>query len=226
MTNASDDETFFSRWSRQKRAQPPPGKRQSAPSAPASETDAPEEPFDLTKLPNLDDLTADSDITAFLQKGVPEALKKLALRRMWALDPAIRDFVEVAENQWDFNASGGIYGLYQDIAEGGDVSLWLAQAAQSVPHHEQRPEIAALDSDSAGQPSGNSEVAAQHGPATLKNSSATPAPQDPSSDDASVSDVTIQHQVAEMPTQPSHAEAPAAHGGGTSRRRHGGALPS
>jgi predicted HNH restriction endonuclease len=59
-------------------------------------------------------------------------LQKLALRKTWNLDPAIRDFVEVAENQWDFNMPGGIHGLYQDLAEGTDVSVWMAQATQSV----------------------------------------------------------------------------------------------
>src|SRR3546814_4496941 len=40
-------------------------------------------------LPSLEDLTAESDLTAFLREGVPESLKKAALRKMWSLDPAI-----------------------------------------------------------------------------------------------------------------------------------------
>src|SRR3546814_17956960 len=34
-------------------------------------------------LPSLENLTAESDLTAFLREGVPESLKKAALRKMW-----------------------------------------------------------------------------------------------------------------------------------------------
>jgi hypothetical protein len=36
---------------------------------------------------------------------VPEDLARVALRRAWAADPAIRDFIGLSENSWDFNAS-------------------------------------------------------------------------------------------------------------------------
>jgi len=38
-------------------------------------------------LPPVDSLTAESDFTVFLEEGVPEELKKLALRRLWSTDP-------------------------------------------------------------------------------------------------------------------------------------------
>jgi hypothetical protein len=129
MSNDRDNEPFLSRWSRQKQLQAQKPERKAAPVETPAE---PEREIDLSKLTKVEDLTAESDITQFLQKGVPEALQKLALRKMWSLDPAIRDFVEVAENQWDFNMPGGIHGLYQDITEGTDVSVWMAQATQSV----------------------------------------------------------------------------------------------
>jgi hypothetical protein len=144
MSNDRDNEPFLSRWARQKRKT-----KREQPGVEASAPEAPE--VDLTKLPNVDELTADSDITGFLQKGVPEALQKLALRRMWALDPSIRDFVEMAENQWDFNAAGGIPGLYQDLAEGTDVSVWLAQATQSAVGEEARSRPATVAEDGAVQ---------------------------------------------------------------------------
>ncbi len=125
MSSDRHDEAFLSRWSRQKRAQP------QAVDSDAAVT-AKEPPFDATTLPNIDDLTAESDIAAFMQKGVPEALQRLALRRMWSLEPRIRDFVEVAENQWDFNAPGGVYGLFQELEPGTDLSVWLAQATTSI----------------------------------------------------------------------------------------------
>ena len=47
-------------------------------------------------------ITAETDIRAFLQKGVPAQLTRAALRRAWVADPNIRNFREIAENQWDF----------------------------------------------------------------------------------------------------------------------------
>ena len=67
------------------------------------EADAPPAPeFDLTKLHSIESIGANSDMTAFFQPGVPSALKHAALRRAWTADPAIRDFVGLAENAWDF----------------------------------------------------------------------------------------------------------------------------
>jgi hypothetical protein len=43
--------------------------------------------------------------------GVPEDLARAALRRVWSLDPAIRDFVGLSENSWDFNAPGAMDGF-------------------------------------------------------------------------------------------------------------------
>ena len=42
---------------------------------------------------------------------MPAELKRAALRRAWASDPAIRDFIGIAENQWDFNDPSGIPGF-------------------------------------------------------------------------------------------------------------------
>jgi Protein of unknown function (DUF3306) len=65
--------------------------------------EAAEEPFDPASLPSIEMITVDTDIRGFLQSRVPAALTRAALRRAWASDPAIRDFIGIAENQWDFN---------------------------------------------------------------------------------------------------------------------------
>jgi hypothetical protein len=78
--------------------------------APAKPGDA-KPAFDPASLPPIESIVAGSDIRAFLQKGVPAALTKAALRRAWTTDPAIRDFIEVAENQWDFTDPTAIPGF-------------------------------------------------------------------------------------------------------------------
>lgn len=72
---------------------------------------APENVFDLSKLPSLDSIGPATDIRVFLQPGVPEALSRAALRRAWSADPGIRDFVGLAENSWDFTAGDGMHGF-------------------------------------------------------------------------------------------------------------------
>ncbi len=67
--------------------------------------------FDLTKLPSLDSITAETDIRAFLLPGVPAELSRAALRRAWSADPAIREFVGLADYDWDFNSEGAITGF-------------------------------------------------------------------------------------------------------------------
>lgn len=67
--------------------------------------------FDPQSLPSVDSIVADTDIRGFLAPGVPEDLKRAALQRMWRADPAIRDFIGLSENSWDFNATGGPHGF-------------------------------------------------------------------------------------------------------------------
>jgi hypothetical protein len=69
------------------------------------------ERFDLASLPSIEAIAADTDVRGFLQSGVPAELTRAALRRAWTSDPAIRDFVGIAENQWDFNDPNAIPGF-------------------------------------------------------------------------------------------------------------------
>jgi hypothetical protein len=99
------EEEFLARWSRRKReqqAEPPAKPVETQPASPAAESKD-ETDLDLSSLPSIDEINAATDITAFLRKGIPQELSRAALRRAWASDPAIRDFVGLAENAWDFN---------------------------------------------------------------------------------------------------------------------------
>ncbi|WP_372421766.1 DUF3306 domain-containing protein [Salinarimonas chemoclinalis] len=117
-------EGFLSRWSRRKREElreeapeAPPASAASALPAPAPEP-APEpepEPLlpeeELAALPPIETIDTTTDITGFLRKGVPAALKNAALRRAWATNPAIRDYLDPArEYAYDWNVPGGVPG--------------------------------------------------------------------------------------------------------------------
>jgi hypothetical protein len=112
----SAPESFFQRWSRRKRAAAadavdtaPASPPAVAPPDAAGETALPE--VDLARLPPLESITATTDITGYLAPGVPAELTRAALRRAWTADPAIRDFVGIAENQWDFTAPEALPGF-------------------------------------------------------------------------------------------------------------------
>ena len=77
--------------------------------APQVAVDTPITAEELAALPDPEDLTAASDVTAFLRKGVPAALRNRAMRRLWSLDPAIRDYVgDARDYAWDWNVPGGV----------------------------------------------------------------------------------------------------------------------
>lgn len=117
----SDPDNFLSRWSRRK-LEPAQesgeqvtaeteqivdvkdgGAEPEASVAADATKDQPQEPpFDVASLPPIESITAGTDIRDFLKPGVPASLSHAALRRAWTIDPAIRDFIGIAENQWDF----------------------------------------------------------------------------------------------------------------------------
>jgi hypothetical protein len=132
----SEPETFLARWSRRKAAAAEPVESCEAPSCAAYEeaaegrepaegtggsraddvasargADAVAPLFDLASLPPIESIAADTDIRAFLAPGVPPELTRAALRRVWAADPKIRDFVGLADYDWDFNVPGSMAGF-------------------------------------------------------------------------------------------------------------------
>jgi Protein of unknown function (DUF3306) len=124
----TEPENFVSRWARLKRevastrkteteARAPQPEAAAAPgtdtarSAQHGNDEVADDAFDLAELPSIESITADTDIRAFLSSRVPGELTRVALRRAWASDPAIRDFIGIAESQWDFNDPNAIPGF-------------------------------------------------------------------------------------------------------------------
>ena len=128
---SGDNQSFLARWSQRKHEAKQPGRdaapaEADIPSGPAAESPSGEE-FDLSSLPKLEDLTETTDITGFLRKGVPESLRNAALRKSWALDPAIRNYVNPAlEYAYDWNTPGGVPGS-SEIGAGMDVARLVSQ---------------------------------------------------------------------------------------------------
>ena len=122
----TEPENFLKRWSKRKLAErdrskdehaanqhPPVEHDASAAEPPQIDgmVKASDETFSLADLPPIDSIAANTDVTAFLRPGVPPDLTRAALRRAWTSDPAIRDFVGLVENGWDFNNPSAMAGF-------------------------------------------------------------------------------------------------------------------
>ena len=200
MSGQGGEDGFLTRWSRLKRQTEKPAPQVEEP-APVVVAPASEEPFDPEKLeiplPSLDDLKPGDSLVAFMQKGVPDLIRNAALRKMWALDPMVRDFrSEALDYAWDWNTPGGVPG-------GG--SLGVADKVEEMVEALFRPSIPDPEphqAQTADAPEG--EVAA--GPAAL------PA-QAPADVEAQPVEDQSEMVLSEAPPEP------------LVRRRHGGAMP-
>jgi hypothetical protein len=158
----SEPENFLERWSRRKHdaetdatvpdvAQKTPDGSDEPDAAPAASVEArPAAPFDTASLPSIESIGASSDLSAFLQPGVPPDLTRAALRRAWTADPQIRDFIGLVENGWDFNDPNGMPGFGSISAD--EVGRLLAHMIGAPkPEQTASPQQAALAEGHSGQ---------------------------------------------------------------------------
>jgi hypothetical protein len=146
----SEPENFLTRWSLRKLANRTQSARQDAHAGhePRDENGAIENgavakgrkdisdaqdnpPFDVAQLPPLDSIGADTDIAAFLHRDVPPDLTRAALRRAWTSDPAIKNFVGLVENGWDFNDPSAMSGFGPISAE--EVARLAGKLIEALP---------------------------------------------------------------------------------------------
>jgi hypothetical protein len=214
------DEQFLTRWSRRKQeakaGHAEPAREEAAEAhGPAPSDLAGAEPVpseaDLSNLPPIESIDAATDVTAFLRKGIPQELSRAALRRAWSADPAIRDFVGLAENAWDFNDPSAMvgFGPLDYSAEEVDALVrrivgGVVEAAESLPS-----QLAAAAEDSARS------AHAEAGSAQPSNSVKATEPRPP---DESAAAGLPSGSAASQPEAASE-ETP------LPRRTHGGALP-
>ncbi|WP_029032649.1 DUF3306 domain-containing protein [Salinarimonas rosea] len=230
-------EGFLSRWSRRKREEDRgeapeahPGPEASALPAPAPEP-APEpgpepEPTlseeELAALPPIETIDATTDITGFLRKGVPAVLKNAALRRAWATNPAVRDYLDPArEYAYDWNTPGGVPGD-GPLGPGFDAKALadrlFGKRETALAEAPRAPEATAEPDPDMGEMPTPSVQSAQHNRDTEPEETPEPA----SGDEPALTKSTAAHEVSE----PSSGRTPAAAPDPRPRpRRHGGATP-
>lgn len=172
---STDD--FLSRWSRRKREVAAEAERERAVRAPspaeppAAEAEAPpavseaeaegmsdEEILARLDLPHPDSVACTEDARAFLRGGVPARLKRLALRRMWAVTPeselacfdGLRDY---AEDYTDAALGAGAVSTTYAVGKGllAHVEALARQAEPAASAETAAPESAGMDR-AAAQP--------------------------------------------------------------------------
>jgi hypothetical protein len=137
MSKDEGSEGFLSRWSKRK-AEVREQERVPQPEAPPEQAAVaqPEAEFDPATLPSIDSLTADSDFSVFLKKGVPSALRNAALRKLWVTEPSVVNYQALVEYNWDFTAPG-----YGELLPTDDVAK-IAKHIFSGFSQEPKPEDA------------------------------------------------------------------------------------
>lgn len=232
----TDRETFAARWNRRKlEAKRDDASLPEAVSESLTATDA--APIvDDTPLPSLDDITPEGDIAAFLHKRIPAELQKLALRKAWTSDPVISNFIEMAENQYDWNTPGGCPG-FGPLDPSWDIEKLLAQATGALP-----PEDIALAKvrdesvdTSCGRRSHKLSPSPDENATKSNDASHDEVASDDELPDCSVPCSSSEQMIEQANPAPSYvmpvdmfqeSQRLAAHNSASqTRRRHGGALP-
>lgn len=117
--------------------------------------------FDAASLPSIESITAGTDISGFLQLGVPAELAAAALRRAWVSDPVIRDFIGIAENQWDFTNPTAVPG-FGPLPETSDARALVARAAGMLDDLRDEFSARKADGNASADMAGSAMAAPQH----------------------------------------------------------------
>lgn len=240
------DEDFLSRWSRRKReaaeenaeaapATAPPAHeddesahgaeaareaaRAPTPTPPPEGADA---LFDPASLPPIESITAETDIRAFLAPGVPVETARAALRRAWSADPAIRDFVGLAEYAWDFTKSDAMSGFgpleMTDALRRYAAQILGAAKGDGTP----ADRAAAVDATAATEQVSALQVGSvpEQAAAMVSEKTRQGAVDAPPSDDATTSSENVNADRTDAASQQETENSCS-----LTRRSHGGALP-
>lgn len=209
-------DSFLERWSRRKREAADEHKSDGAEPAPeqatqaADEIEADAELLDekaLAALPPVEEITAETDILPFLQRGIPTALKNAALRRMWLLNPAIRNHRDLAvDYAWDWNTPGGLPGSSGTISP-ESVVRFLRSLGE--PEEEEQQEQIVAEAPPPAQ-----HAAPVDAPEDAEQPANTEQEAFPAIDVQPLPMQAERHVQVRAPTSP------------PMRRRHGGATPS
>jgi hypothetical protein len=170
MTSKPEDKEpgFLSRWSRRKVAAREPEDLPAADGAipQSADSEAEAAAVRVEDLPDIDSLEAGSDFSVFMKRGVPEALQRRALRRLWQVDPAFKHICMLDDYNLDYTDAAMVVpnmktlyqvgkGMVVQVEEALDKVAGLAGEAE--PDSAASGDTPALPPDSAAEALPDSE---------------------------------------------------------------------
>ncbi len=194
-----DEDGFLERWSRRKRGEgpsgapqtetaepsggrsgPPPARARPATAGPPpSEADSDSgDPEVIAKLPDLDTLNKDSDFTAFLQDGVPDVLRRQALRRLWRTNPVLANLDGLNDYDEDYTVAEPLVKALKTVYEAGkgDLDEDETAAPEGEAAEAEAGEVPAAAEASQDRERDSERVAEADHPAQPPLSTESPAP--------------------------------------------------
>lgn len=122
----TDDKDFISRWSQRKQqdrveTEQEKSNRVQATDETAPAVDSPSQVLSedeiVAQLPDIDGMDGDSDYSVFLKEGVPDAIRRKAMHKLWRVDPAFAVIDGLDDYAEDFTIVetlvGGLKTAYQ-----------------------------------------------------------------------------------------------------------------
>ena len=92
-----------------------------------------EEEVVVAALPPIDELTTDSDFTPFLDRRVPAALRRAALRKLWNSDPIFANLDGLNDYDDDFRTLG----VGQMVRTAYEVGKGFVKAVEKIAEEEE-----------------------------------------------------------------------------------------
>jgi hypothetical protein len=186
-TMAEEDRKFLSRWSRRKEeareggdapADDPSTAEHDSGAAKGEAADLPEAAPDeaeiLARLPDIDSLDENSDFSAFLAEGVPAAIRRRALRKLWRLNPIFANLDGLNDYDEDFTDAANVVEGVKTIYKVGK-GMFDKDAPPEVPQ-EAPQEVAA---EASTEPDEDDQETPESAEAGSPDPADVPPPPDP-----------------------------------------------
>ena len=155
---ADRQEDFLARWSRRKAAvaeEEPKTAEQAAPAEAesAGALDEAQQKALVESLPDIDSMDEKSDFSVFMQEGVPDALRRRALRRLWRVNPVFANLDGLNDYDDDFtDAAMVVEGMKTLFQVGKGMADRTAPADDEAPADGEAPAEAEAEEPDEAEP--------------------------------------------------------------------------
>ena len=195
---ADPKDGFIERWSRRKRTARRPRAEEGhadqtaqAPTAAVPEVEPPAgppseaagDPEVVAQLPDLDSLDDTTDFTVFLKEGVPDVIRRKALRKLWRVNPVLANLDGLNDYDEDYTVSEALVKGLKTVYEAGkgyldedETAAPEGEAAKAEAAEAEAGEVPAATEASQDRERDSERVAEADRPAQPPPSPESPAP--------------------------------------------------